>query len=290
MGLPIVEEKTKTKREHYEERVRQVCDSVPLEKIDPLCSAQGQVRIERTLELLAKHIACKGDLIADLGCGTAVIASLLADQGGVLTALDVSDRVLQSSKHTQMSYRRGCIPYLSFSDACFDGVIFTDVIAEIEPPLYRLTLSELARLLKRNGWMICSTQLDLYSHDAQERFIQLIHTEFEIIASVKSYHRLHFYLTRWVKAPARFVRAARQENYRAEHLQRRSGFMRLWFYLNSTKAASLLWRPCTLLSFPLQRMIKKNRPLLLALERLSKIIWGTKALTHLIVLARKKKI
>jgi ubiquinone/menaquinone biosynthesis C-methylase UbiE len=287
MILPIVQEKIQSKREHYEERLQRAWKVPALEKLDPKNSAMGQVRVERTLALLEKHIAIKGGRIADLGCGTGWMASLLAKRGGDLTAVDLFENISESP---QMSYRKGAIPYLPFSDASFDGLVFTDVIAEIDPPLYRLTLSELARLLKRSGWILGSTQLDLDSADAHERFIGLIETEFEIIASTKSYNRLHVYLTRWLKAPARFVRAGGQGGYRMEQLQKRSGLMRLWFYLNSIKSISVLWKPIASLFSPLLGIVKSDLRLLLFAERLSKIFWGRSAITHVIVVARKKKI
>jgi ubiquinone/menaquinone biosynthesis C-methylase UbiE len=287
MGLPIVQEKTQTKRKLYEERMER--ERKPPEKLGPQDLALDQLRIERTLALLEKHIQIKGERIADLGCGTAWMASLLAKRGGHITAVDLFENISERV-HSQISYQKAAIPYLPFPDASFDGLVFSDVIAEIDPPHYRLTLSELARLLKRSGWLICSTQLDLYSEDAHERFIELIESEFEIIASTKSYHRLHVFLTRLAKAPFRFLRAGAQKEYRMEHLQKRSGLMRLWFYLNSIKFISLLWKPIASLFFPLLNLLRNDRRLLLFAERLSKALWGRKAMTHVIVMARKKKI
>jgi ubiquinone/menaquinone biosynthesis C-methylase UbiE len=290
MRLPIVQEKTQTKRERYEARMERKRKLPAPEKLGPQGSAMDQVRIERTVALLEKHSQIKGERIADLGCGTAWMASLLAERGGHPTAVDLFENISESGQRSQISYQRAAIPYLPFPDASFDGLVFSDVIAEIDPPLYRLTFSELARLLTRSGWIICSTQLDLYSEDAHERFIGLIESEFEIIDSAKSHNRLHVYLTRWAKAPFRFLRAGAQKEYRMEHLQKRSGLMRLWFYLNSIKFISLLWKPIASLFFPLLNLLKSDRRLLLFAERLSKALWGRKAMTHVIVVARKKKI
>lgn len=290
MGLVILEEKAKTTRERYEEHVKRVCEQLSLKKLGPLDCVTGQVRIARSLKLLEEHIDYKGAAIADLGSGFSPIALILADQGALLTALDASEKALLYKPHPHIAYKRACIPYLPFADAAFDGLIFTDVIAEIEPHLYRLTLSELSRLLKQNGWMLCSTELDLYSHDAYEKFIQLLACEFELVAEIKSYHRLHFYLSRWIQAPSRFVRAARDANYRSEQLQKRLKLMRIWFYLHSAKPIVFFWKPIAFILRPLQQAVQKSRKLLLFAEKLSKMLWGSSALTHVIVLVRKKKI
>jgi 2-polyprenyl-3-methyl-5-hydroxy-6-metoxy-1,4-benzoquinol methylase len=282
VGLPIAKEKNK--KELYEEEVYEHCAKICAEKLDPLQSAQGRERIIRTLELLEKHCQIAGSTIADLGCGSGVIASQLASKGALVTAVDAIERSLLPN------FKKVCIPYLPFSDEAFDGLVFTDVIAEITPHHYRLTLSELNRLLNKKGWLIISTPLDLYSHDAYDQFIQLIRTEFEIIESSKSYHRLHFYLNRIASAPRRFIQSSEQASYRLRQLQKRSGLMRLWLYLNSTKFVALLWRPVALFFKPLEQGLKKSQRLLLFAEALSEILWGKGALTHIIVLARKRRI
>jgi ubiquinone/menaquinone biosynthesis C-methylase UbiE len=289
-GLPILEQRQKSERQLYEERMQALWEEAPLEKFDPQSSAKGKLRIADTLELLKHHVQIKGSRILDLGCGTGLFATLLAQQGGELTVADVSEKALKYCTHPNLTCHRVCVPYLPFPDAHFDGLVFTDVIAEIEPALYRLTLSELSRLLKRKGWLVCSTPLDLYSQDAREKFIQLIETEFEIIASKKRYHRLHFYLTRWVDAPMRWVRAGQKNEYRIRELEKRQSWRYLWFYCNSTKAFSFFWRPAALLLHPLQRLLKRSQRLLLFAERFSEILWGSSALTHIIVIARKRGI
>jgi ubiquinone/menaquinone biosynthesis C-methylase UbiE len=290
MGLPIVEEKQKTKRQLYEEEVQQSFKNLSLDKIDPYRTIQGRLRIERTVQLLEKNVPILGSTIADLGCGSALIASLLADLGGEITAVDAAPQFLNCSKDSRIARVKASIPYLPFADSTFDGVVFTDVIAEIEPHLYRLTLSELSRILKRGGWLICSTELDLHSYDAQDRFIELVKSEFEILASQKSYHRLHLYLMRWLKAPFRFIRAGKEKEYRLTLLQKREGLMRFWFYLNSIQGISSLWQPIAFLLRPLSHSLQKNRRFLLFCERFSLLFWGRRAPTHLIVLARKKKM
>lgn len=279
-----------SQKQIYTESVRQECDRVPFEKLDPQQAAIARERIERTLKLLRQHTDPQGLHIADLGCGAGSIALALADSHAQVTAVDAAAALLERWHHPNVVCKQAYIPYLPFNDESFDGLVLTDVIASIEPHLHRPTLSELARLLTREGWLMISTPLDLYSTDADLLFLQLVQTEFEVIATTPSYHRLHFYLSRWIEAPSRFVRASHSSLYRTTQLQKRSGFTRLWFTLNSHPAVAPAWRPLAWLLEKPSKFIKNNRRLLLLAERLSKMLWGNSALTHMIVLARKKKM
>jgi len=63
-------------------------------------------------------------------------------------------------------------------DNTYDVVICADVIASIPEENYRLFLSELARLCRRSGTVVMSTELDIDTQDAAQRFLSLLSTEF----------------------------------------------------------------------------------------------------------------
>lgn len=285
MGLLVVQERNKTKRQLYEDEVRKRSATTPDHKIDPFLTCNGQVRVERTLQLLEQTIRVEGCLIADLGCGSGVIASCLARKGASVTGVDAANRLGSS-----VPFINACLPYLPFTDSSLEGLIFTDVIAELDPELYRLTLSELSRILKKEGWLLCSTPIDTESHDASGRFIELIETEFEILTLRKSFHRLHLALTQCLKAPFRFRRGSKDPLYRLHLLQKRSGVMRLWFYVNTIRGISWIWKPAASLCRPLLQLFQKDKKLLLLCESFSKILWRSASLTHLIILARKRQM
>jgi 2-polyprenyl-3-methyl-5-hydroxy-6-metoxy-1,4-benzoquinol methylase len=252
---------------------------------DESISVQTQLRIERSLALLDNYHEIKGQSIADLGCGRGLLLRKLMDRGGIITGVDALETPLEN-----VPYQKACLPYTPFSDDLFDGIVLTDVIAEIEPHLHRLTLSELARITKKGGWLLSSTPLDLHSHDPCDHFLFLIETEFETLFLIKSFHRLHLYFSSFIQAPTRFLRATSDPHYRSAQCGKRKGIFRIWFYLNSFQALSFLWKFIALLFRPCQGFIEKNLHFLLICEKLSRIFWGEGGVTDVIVLARKKGI
>ncbi len=279
-----------SQKQLYAERVRQACEKIPFDKLDPNRTVLERERVHRTLTLLVQYTEMCGTRIADIGCGTGSIALKLADLQAHVTAVDASLSFLQRLNHPQVVCKQAYIPHLPFVDASFDGLVLTDTIASIDTHLHRLTLSELARLVQREGWLLISTPLDVYSWDPDSHFLQLVETEFEVMATVYSYHRLHFHLSRWLEAPTRFVRAGKSSEYRRAQLQKRDGFGRLWFALNSCPFLASIWNPIAWLLSGLKNRIKNSRFFLLQAEHLSKLLWGNSAMTHMIVLARKKKM
>jgi 2-polyprenyl-3-methyl-5-hydroxy-6-metoxy-1,4-benzoquinol methylase len=249
-NLQVVE--NKTQKQLYAEKVKRLCEAISIEELDPDKTAQGRERMGRSLKMLAKHALINNSHIADLGCGIGSFAHVLASQNAHVTAVDALDLLLQKDQYPQINYVKACLPDLLFSDEHFDGLVFTDVIASIEPHLHRLTLSELARVLKKDGWLLISTPLDIDSLDADTLFMQLVRTEFEIIETLSSYHRFHFHLNKWGKSP--------------------------------------LWNPLSWFSRPLKKILKENSQFLLLTERLCKKLLGRAGRTHMIILARKKRI
>lgn len=118
--------------------------------------------------------------IADIGCGD--------DPYPDSIAIDVATVLAERFPHIQF----GCLPYLKLPDSSYDLVIATDVIAELDEKLYRLALSELARIVTAQGKVLLSSYIDPKS-DAIERFLELIQTEFEIDEMIPSYHRWGVY-------------------------------------------------------------------------------------------------
>jgi len=278
-GLPIIEERVLSKKEQFEEETRARCEKAWVEKgvEKGTPTILERERIKRTAEILSK-LSLNGKAVADLGCGS----SPFSLEGAHVTAVDAADSMPVPD---QVKRIKGCLPYVRLPEESFDGVLLTDVIAEIEPHLYRLLLSEISTLMKRDSFFLCSTELDLGSEDPYSHFLSLLRTEFQVLETKKSYHRLYIYLRHTLDAPTRFVRAGKEEAYRLQQIQKRRGLSRLWFYLNSLKWVSAIWSPLT----PLKKQLH-HRPLLLLLERISEALWGEGALTHVIVLCKRKSL
>lgn len=274
-GLPVIEERVLSHKEQFEVETRNRCEATWAKK--PLFSILDQERIRRSTAMLST-LPLKGKAIADLGSG----ASPYPLKDSMVTAVDASQKALdQCPDHVKCI--RGCLPYVRLPEESFDGVLLLDVITELEPHLYRLLLSEASLLMKREAFCLCSCPLDFDSEDPLGHFLSLLRTEFDIVELKKSYHRLYIILRRLLDAPGKFICAAREEAYRRGQIEKRRGLLRLWFYLNSMKAVSYFWK----LFAPLKRRLH-NRTLLLALEKLSEILWGDGALSHVIVLCKRK--
>ncbi|MCH9609882.1 MAG: hypothetical protein S4CHLAM45_13920 [Chlamydiales bacterium] len=138
-------------------------------------------RIEKTKKMMARHLP-KLKRVIDIGAGRRLFQCDVA--------IDIAADVLDGCQF-------GVLPYLNFPDHSFEGVILTDVLAELPEHLFRLALSEVARILEPEGHLICSTSLEKRSYDAKERFLKLIQTEFDLVVVEKS-RTLFFFSERHV--------------------------------------------------------------------------------------------
>ncbi len=179
----------KSQKELYAEAVHTSCEQALSGLSDPHEFPEGRARIQRSLKLL-EGLNLSDKYLADLGCGRGVLAAALANQGARVFAVDGSSTSLAKVSHPSITPQIAFLPYLTVADATFDGIVFTDVLAELEPHLYRLMISELSRLLKAEGWLLISTALDLHTLDADLIFLDLLETEFEPVALCPSYFRL----------------------------------------------------------------------------------------------------
>lgn len=289
--LSILNESALSRKELFELQTKKRCEELwnksPIEKLDPMATAIGRERVERTWSLIDKQTT-EGKKIVDLGCGNGIITSRLSQRGAQVTAIDGAQSALNLCKQKGVTLMQAFLPYLPLADQSVEGVVLADVIADIEPPFYRLLMSEIARVLPKEGWFICSTGLDLYSEDALMRFMDLVKSEFEITTKKMSYHRLHYYLWQWIKAPLRWSRASKESAYRSRQLEKRRGLVRLLFYLHSLPGISLFWHYVAKGLSPLYARFLRSHKILIMCEKASRILWGRGGVTHVIVFAKKR--
>jgi len=179
------QEKSLSKKQRFEAEAKERFDTYWAHP--PPLNAVDKLRLKRTWDLIK---CVEGVKAIDLGCGSGELALKLQRNGLDVTALDVSSKALEIVKRKGVHGIWGCLPYLTLPDTSFDLVVCTDVIAELEVPLYRLLLSELSLLVKREGRVVISTSLDVGSIDALGKFRSLIESEFTILKRVYSSHRL----------------------------------------------------------------------------------------------------
>lgn len=152
-------------------------------------------RISRVLEEVqaCADSSLSDKLIVDLGCGSGELSRKLREVGANVHAIDGSENALKEfrkrgSDGIEMAV--DVLPETSLPDRTYDIVICADVVAELDVRDHRLLMSELARIVKTEGWVICGTPVDIHSVDAVARFQSLFTTEFELVRMRCSYHRL----------------------------------------------------------------------------------------------------
>jgi 2-polyprenyl-3-methyl-5-hydroxy-6-metoxy-1,4-benzoquinol methylase len=221
------------------------------EEFNPLLTAAGRLRIERTWELIHPQLASPKLLCVDLGAGYGVLSSLCADAGARMTAADIAEGALKKIRlNQQISCEKQFVPYTTLPDMHYDLILATDLIAWLPENEYRLFFSELARLASRNGKIVVSTPLDVDSDNALERFLYLAETEISIESIRKSYHALQIRLLRLLNR----------------------------------------WKWSQWLFGPLIRFIENSDRLLKALERLTQFLYDERGISHVIIAGTRRPI
>ncbi len=165
-----------------------------------------------------------------------------------------------------------------------------ELIAELPVEYYRLFFAELARIIKPDGYLLCSSSIDIYTEGGVERLINLAQTEFDIVEVKKSYHALHLRLKNLFQAPSLFVESRKNKNVRQKELAKRSGFNKWWFFLNSSAALFWIWIVIKPLTKPILTLLKNNHRFLLTLESICEFISNDSGISHLIFLAKRRPI
>lgn len=174
----------KTSRQIIEEHLEQLWRTDP-KQFDAGRNCREKERIERTLKLVPQP---ENKMIVDAGCGNGEIALYLQNLGATVHALDCSSVPLSHLQNTSIKTFQDCLPKTILNDAFYDIVVCTDVLAYLPPQEHRLLMWELSRIVKKDGYIICSTPLDIDSENPLAIFEALFQTEFEIVESIYSYH------------------------------------------------------------------------------------------------------
>lgn len=263
------------------------------EKFNPMRKAEGRERVKRTWSLMLEFIKPENHLAVDLGCAAGHFTFKLRDNGASVHAVDISSKPLDLIKKNNTSHielRKDYLPKSLLPDETYDIVFATDIIATLDKEEYRLFFSELARIINAEGYLICSTPIDVYSEDALQYFADLAATEFDILKWTFSYHRLHISTINFFKAPSRFFKAWKDPLYRKHALEKRYSLNKQWFRMNSTVLPASLWFLVKFLFSPVVNFLEANGTLILLQEKISRIFWRESAISHAIFIAKRRAI
>lgn len=263
------------------------------ELFQPINNIMNQERINRTWDLIQHTTSIPGKKVADLGCGAGVLSFLLRDSGATIDAVDIAKNAFKEMSRFDtrgINLLIDWVPQTRLEESTYDLVLSTDLIAELDPSDYRLFFSELASLVKKEGYVICSTPLDTKSEDALERFAELAETELLITQWVFSYHRLYLTCCSIFAAPFCFFKGWRDPAFQQEQMSQRKGFSRRWFLWNSSFGIAHIWFFLSLFTEPVLRFLRKSQRTLFFLEKVSQFFWDNAAITHAIFVGKRKPL
>lgn len=287
---PPSQQQAPSKRAEIEARFDRIWLQEP-QQLDPSCSAMSRERVARTVHFLQQQGDISGYLAVDLGCGNGYMTRQLRDLGLHMHAVDISYNALkelQKKDHTNIKPIQDYMPKSMLSDDCYDIVVAADLIAYLDPKEYRLFFSELARIIKEEGLLACSTPIDIYSEGGLQKFIDYVLTEFTVDKCLFSYNYLLIRCLDFFKAPGRFAKARADKNYRKRSLEERVSVNRWWFKLNSSPIIGFIWSAVQYLMNPIAHFLENSPKTIKILEKISKSIWNDSAISHVVVIGKRK--
>lgn len=262
------------------------------EQFNPNRDAINRIRIDRTWKLITAEMELNEKKAVDLGCGYGFLTTKMREAGADVDAVDIASialkRLEQNDDHIRLI--QDWVPQTKLEDSAYDLVVCTELIAELQSHDYRLFFSELCRLVKNDGIVICSTALDINSEDALQRFEQLAETEFLVKEWTFSYHRLYIRLCHFFESPNFYYECSRSKTSYEENLSGKRGLSRLWFNLNSSYLLGSFWGLLSYIANPLHRSLLQADGLAIRLEAISKFIWDIDGISHAIFVGQKKPL
>jgi len=263
------------------------------EQFNPLKNCLQKERLARSLALLSSHVDLRNKKITDIGCGSGVFTRLLRDKGAEIDAVDIATNALKKFAdfdQTHIQTKQATMPDTRLSDDYYDVVVSLDLIAELPPQEYRLFFAELARVIKPDGYLLCSSSIDINSEDGVEKLLHLTQTEFEITTIKKSYHALFIRLKNILTSPSFYVKMWKDKKLRDQELKNRQGLNYYLFFLNTSYGLIGLWVILAFLASPFINWMKNKRAVLLSLENICQFVSDEKGISHLIFLAKRKPL
>src|SRR6266404_812470 len=94
-----------------------------------------------------------GDRVLDVGCGTGILTSALAERGSKAVGIDASESYLAEARrhrsHPEVSYELADARNIPYADSCFDACVSTLVLDII--PEFDEVVREMSRVTRPGG-------------------------------------------------------------------------------------------------------------------------------------------
>lgn len=281
------------KKEALAEKFNHLWLENPLQ-FDPNRNSIERERIELTLDLIKRHLGnLEGKKGVDLGCGWGELTKKLASSGMHMDAVDISTKALERLKNSgvnNITFRQDLIPHTLLNDDHYDLVLSTELIGYLPKEERRLYISELSRLVKPDGKVVCSTAIDIYSSDAVETFTELVETEVEPLEWIASYHTYLIKLKKLFSAPKLFAAGQKNSKFRKKQRDRRGDKRGWWFQLNSSRLLSPVWNLLSNLTTPILRNLEGSTRLMHFFEKICRFLKNDAGISHIIVIGRRRPL
>ena len=261
------------------------------EQFNPERDAVQRKRVSSTLMTIKKHLHLKDKQSVDLGCGSGTMTRLIRDEGVKIDAVDIASQALELLKANNMrdiTPIQDCLPSTRLDDNAYDLVICTEMIGYLQPKEYRMMFAELARLVKKDGIVLCSTSLELNSENALERFAALAETEFEIEEWVLRYDLLWIKFCHFFEMPTLFIKMSQNDFERNKEVEKRKGFGKFWFKINTSTPLLLLWRLINPISKSIAKVLRQSEWLVNFLEKITKFIWDESGISYAMLIGKRR--
>lgn len=279
-----------TRRQEAEATMERMWLNDP-EQFNPERDAVQRKRVANTIQAIKSNSLLSGKRCTDLGCGNGTITRLMRDAGAKVDAVDIASNALNLLKAKDMhniAAIQDCLPSTRLDDNAYDVVVCTEMIGYLKPKEYRMLFAELARLVNKEGIVVCSSSLELNSENALERFAALAETEFEIDEWILRYDLLWLKFCHFFESPAMFVKAGKDTHERNKELEKRKALGRLWFKINSSLPLTLFWRVVDWVSGPLARRLRQSDRLVDHLATVTKFIWDESGISNALFIGKRR--
>ena len=134
-------------------------------------AGEQKTKIEATLENISLN---KNDFVLDVGCGTGLLFSYIADKVQLLAGIDISRKLLEKAKSRRAYYPNTHIlladsDHLPFQNQVFHKTLAITLLQNIPQPI--TTLQEIRRVSRNHATIIVT---GLKKEFTQETFVNIL--------------------------------------------------------------------------------------------------------------------